>query len=590
MTRDQVHELLRRWCDGLIAHQINEPDPPERHGALMCPACQTIHGRCMDAIYPMLHMASETENPKYLKSALDLFAWSKNVSQPDGSWTVMPDPNTWKGITVFGLIALADALHYHGRLLDSATSARMTSRLDAAAQFVFENFDMQFANVNYGFSAIYALYLSGKLLDRQNYLARSQELAEQARTYFTEPSGLISGEAKPTNRLSDSGLPPVDLGYNVEESLNNLALYSSAAGDTSLFNLVETSLSAHLEFMLPDGGWDNSWGTRQYKWTYWGSRTSDGCQPAYALLAKRNPAFVTAVARNTELLERCTSENGLLYGGIHYGQHGVPACIHHTFTHAKALACLCDSGYMFPQPQTPLPREIKPRLLHFPEIGTYLAARGPWRATVTHYDFTYSAAAQQATGGALSLLWHEQLGPVLTASMASYHRLEPFNQQPDPDGEDFALTPRLECICEGQRYSNLFDLRATVRTTQKERTIRVTVSTKLNNSKRETLEGTCELIYEISDSAVKIAASTPFPARFILPILSPSGETVGHLEANTLEIKKTNATLALQANTLLEILPSKRDRVFNLVPGAQAIPVAAKVAPNQSLAITLQAF
>ena len=42
---------------------------------------------------------------------------------------------------------------------------------------------------------------------------------------------------------------------------------------------VATSLRAHLEFMLPDGAWDNSWGTRNYKWTYWGSRTSDGTVP-----------------------------------------------------------------------------------------------------------------------------------------------------------------------------------------------------------------------------------------------------------------------------------------------------------------------
>ena len=26
-----------------------------------------------------------------------------------------------------------------------------------------------------------------------------------------------------------------------------------------------------------DGGWDNSFGTRNNKWTYWGNRTSDGC-------------------------------------------------------------------------------------------------------------------------------------------------------------------------------------------------------------------------------------------------------------------------------------------------------------------------
>ena len=40
------------------------------------------------------------------------------------------------------------------------------------------------------------------------------------------------------------------------------------------------ALRTHMEFMLPDGAWDNSWGTRNYKWSWWGSRTSDGCHPA----------------------------------------------------------------------------------------------------------------------------------------------------------------------------------------------------------------------------------------------------------------------------------------------------------------------
>ena len=66
--------------------------------------------------------------------------------------------------------------------------------------------------------------------------------------------------------------------------------------------------------MLPDGAWDNSWGTRNNKWSYWGSRTSDGCQPGYGLLAKKSPEFAEAVRRNTRLLKACTHD-GLLHGG-----------------------------------------------------------------------------------------------------------------------------------------------------------------------------------------------------------------------------------------------------------------------------------
>ena len=60
------------------------------------------------------------------------------------------------------------------------------------------------------------------------------------------------------------------------------------------------------EFLLPNGAWDNSWGTRNYKWSYWGSRTSDGCFPALMLLADLDPSFREAAWRNLYLMAACT--------------------------------------------------------------------------------------------------------------------------------------------------------------------------------------------------------------------------------------------------------------------------------------------
>ena len=73
--------------------------------------------------------------------------------------------------------------------------------------------------------------------------------------------------------------------------------------------------------------------------TYWGSRTSDGCQIAYGILGEKNPLFAEAAARNTELLQNCTRD-GLLHGGKMYDSAGELPCTHHTFCHAKALAAL----------------------------------------------------------------------------------------------------------------------------------------------------------------------------------------------------------------------------------------------------------
>ncbi|EMI20217.1 secreted protein, partial [Rhodopirellula maiorica SM1] len=63
--------LLVDWCDGMIRRQVNDPSDPSRHGALICPACSHIHGRCSDALYPFLHLAHVTGEQKYLDAAIN---------------------------------------------------------------------------------------------------------------------------------------------------------------------------------------------------------------------------------------------------------------------------------------------------------------------------------------------------------------------------------------------------------------------------------------------------------------------------------------------------------------------------------------
>ena len=111
--------LLKDWCDGMLKVQINNPSNLEEHGALGCPSCSHIHGRCMDAVYPFLYMADKTGDKKYIEGAKLVMIWAENnVSQENGAWTVIRNPKSWKGITIFGAIALAEALHYHGHVLD----------------------------------------------------------------------------------------------------------------------------------------------------------------------------------------------------------------------------------------------------------------------------------------------------------------------------------------------------------------------------------------------------------------------------------------------------------------------------------------
>jgi hypothetical protein len=587
-------DLLRDWCDGMLKVQIHNPANPALHGALGCPACDIIHGRCMDAVYPFLHMAKVTGQAKYLDAGVAVFEWSKNVSHDDGSWTVIADPKSWKGITVFGAIALAETLHRHGDLLDAATRQRWYDRLGRAGDYLHKTFTaIGFSNINYGCTGTFAFVLLGRVLDRPAYFERSRHLVSGLKDFLTKPNGLLFGEGKAAAGASPRGCRPVDLGYNVEESLVALALCAKATGDADLAATVVRLLQSHLEFMLPDGGWDNSWGTRHAKWTYWGSRTSDGCQPGYALFAGDHPAFATAVIENTRLYRRCTA-NGLLHGGPHYASHGVKPCVHHTFTHAKALATLRDHGDLPRRihATAPLPRAVADGVREYPEIATWLAARGPWRATVTASDWTYHKQVRQPTGGALSMLWHQQAGPLLAGSMAAYYLVEKYNMQQHPDPGDHPLTPRIELWQDDTWFTQLYELAARVVHSDKNGVIGFEVSGRLlDDAGREPARGKSgySLIYQFDAGTVLIAASAPGAGsgedrpRLVLPLVSPTGESVSQPAPGRIEIQKPRGKVVIEANAPLRVQKISRSRIFNLVPGFEAVPIIADIPPDARL-------
>jgi hypothetical protein len=581
-----TQELLADWCDGMLKHQIHAPDDPKRHGALACPACNMIHGRCWEAVYPFLRRARTTGDQKFLDAAIKVYDWAKNVTTADGRWTNDMDPKSWAGTSIFGGIALAEALHFHGDLLGEVRRKQWTQRLDQAAEgYLTSDFTtIDFTNINYGFTAVYGFHLIGRVLGKRKFVERSHELAARVKEFFTAPNKLLFGEGKPHNSRSGRGLLPVDLGYNVEESLNGVILYALAENDKEMLKLLTDALNGHLQFMLPDGAWDNSWGTRQAKWSYWGSRTADGCQPGFSLMADRNPAFGTAAYKNAELLRRCTAD-GLLHGGPHYVSHGVKPCIHHTFAHAKALAFLQDKQAKLPKigKTTPLPRETADGVKSFPELAVWLAARGPWRATVSAYDAQYriDQPIQQATGGSLAVLYHDKVGPLFAASMAEYILVEVRNMQRQP-GEDFPLTPRIETKTAGKWFTNLWDLQAEVSHNDNRKAVEFNIKTTLRDRDRRAIADDVskfDLQYSFDASKTTITAKSSdgsicqAGAALVLPVISPSGEPVRQVSARRIEISKPAGTVVIEATVPLTIKPTEKGRVFNMVPGCEAVPI-----------------
>lgn len=520
--------VLKTWCDRLITLQIRDTGVKELDGGILCPACKVIHGRCPDAILPMMCMAKHTGEEKYLQAAKALFDWQTNMLTDEGS--VYNDGNSeWRAITVFSAIGLCEALSHYGNLLDENTRARWQERLGVMGEWLYQTLDEKYpTNINYPVSNAAAMALIGRYLAKEDYIARACRLAGYGMQHITE-EGFLRGEGKPREMRTERGCYPIDIGYNVEESIPSLVKCALALEDEEMISHLIDVLHKQLHYLLPDGGWNNSFGSRNNKWTYWGSRTTDGCQGAYALLGNRDPVLAEAARRNTELLARCTHD-GLLYGGPEYFENGELPCVHHTFCHANALAVALENEGDEEMPRVALPMDADDlEIAHDRDVDTWRITVGPWRATVTGYDYDISAG--HATGGTLCLLWHRKTGPVLLSSVLDYWLVEAHNMQLSLNRKRHRpLTPRVECVIDGVRYAQCYDTHASIQAVPEGNGVCVEVAASLVTLRQQPLrEGTfVSLKYHIQPEYVAIEGRVygghASEARMILPVIADQAQ------------------------------------------------------------------
>ncbi len=582
--RSEANKLLTEWMDTFLTYQCTHSDSAI-DGGILCPACARMHGRIGDAVLPLMYLAEKTGNQKYLLGAKRLMAWMENVHRPDGSWMNDVHVSDWNGTTVFAAIALYEALHYHGHLLDDSTRNHWKRRLVEAGEFMMNNpfiysrkrEGMRNMNVNYSASATYALYAIGEMCNRPELKKEAEEIAAGLKKYFTANDCFLYGEGPNITSETPNGCRPVDLLYNVEESLPNMAYYAAMANDTELLSLVEHSMETHLEFMLPDGAWDNSWGTRSFKWTYWGGRTSDGFMGGYHLMAAHHPNYLEAIRRNIRLLSRAT-HGGLLYGGMHYFVSGVSPCIHHTFGHAKALASFLEQPPVKTNALERLPRDSVYGVKYFKDIRTWLLSQGDWRATFTGYDAEYKVKGTHPMGGALSLLWHAQAGPIFAATMNQYKLIEAPNMQSNARNYLIGGTPRIEWTQDEVVYSNLDDLDTDIACLMENGFCRFNVNTHLvdvNQHAPKQGEIPIEMNYTFSEQGVNITVERCYESAYlVLPIIASPEEMVKISEREAC-IKKDKGILYIACEAgYINVAPTDSDgRIFNPVPGFSLLPL-----------------
>ncbi|MBC7827135.1 MAG: hypothetical protein H7122_05280 [Chitinophagaceae bacterium] len=566
---------LKIWCDALLKIQLQKG---QDEGGIFCESHGFVHGRCGDAVYPLLTLFKLTHEEKYRTAARKVYRWSEeHVSQPDGSWlNEAGGKNNWKGITCFSVLAIGEALRHHSDLLTKKENEEWRERLRKGADFILIYQTFETGDINYPVSAAAALALCYKILGDERYLVRAKALADFGLQHFTE-NALIWGEGvRGPNDTTPKGLRPIDVPYNMEESLANFALYGTLMGDEKVLATVAASYISHLNWVLPDGSMDAGWCSRQYKWTYYGSATSDGPAGGLALMQKRDLRFGEAALRNLKLRVALTHD-GLLHGGPRLFERGVPVCSHHTFTSIKGLATAIDEGIQNTA-DVSLPNDKAFGLREWPEASVTQIGVGPWRASVTTNDIASSPKrGGHPMGGSLAMLWHNETGPIAVASMSDYKLYEGSNmQKPVSDSALFSLTPRIEVISNGIRYSNVYDGEAKSRSFSGD-SVQLIVQGHLRDSNGNVLPGanaSFQLTYTFTANSFQMAIYTVAAgARLLFPIVAASSERVTYKADSTLAVQKNASRIKIFGSDKRGWESITNTRVFNFVPGFEAVPV-----------------
>lgn len=519
-----VKELLFSMCGYLASVQ-------EEDGGFGCEACGFEHGRADNAVYSFVCMYSHTKERIWLDRTEKLLGFRTKLENEDGS--VSNDfQSPWKGITVFSALWMYKTLDCFGEILPENLYSHIENCFVRSAEWVHGNIVRGFrANINYycASAAVNAMY--GKRYGNTEYIQQAEELLSYCMGLFTE-NGILCGEGQPHDHRTSGGCVPADIGYIAEESVPCLTDAAEILGDAETMKKLAAASTRLLEFMLPDGAWDNSFGSRNNKWTYYGSRTSSGCISAFLKLSEYSPVLREAAFRNLSLIGKCTVD-GALYGGPEYKANGQRPCSHHTFSHSAVLAeasVLPHGDYGRPA----LPCDSsEDRVRFFREINTYKVYSGKWIATVTAGDYntyTWKNGAAHASGGTLSMLYHRDYGPVIAGSVSEYIITEKNNMQiPAGVMRHSPLLPRVQYEIDGKIYSTALSFDCEMKQPHGKNTV-IEVSVKPQNDEHECMpaNASVKFTYEFGEE-LKISVDSenlPSDAVFILPVVSSSGAAI----------------------------------------------------------------
>ncbi|HEX7158345.1 MAG TPA: hypothetical protein VF214_05000, partial [Edaphobacter sp.] len=206
-----------------------------------------------------------------------------------------------------------------------------------------------------------------------------------------------------------------------------------------------------------------------------------------------------------------------------------------------------------------------------------------------------SAGGGHASGGALSLLYHRTLGPVLVASMTEYQMIEISNQQAFGDYPHMTLTPRIEFVSD-KTYTSLSDFKAEVTAKNEGREVLFDARGQMLTAGHQpprSSEVRYHLLYRMSEAEVVISASVSqgatAPVRLIVPIVARSDEALEVTSASEVRITKPRGRLTVRAEGAAGFDDVPKERNFNLVPGFECVPLAVTMQPGREVRMRIAA-
>jgi len=497
--KDESYKTMTVLVDALMKLRITDP-ADSNFGALQCPACNVLHTRAAEAVYPLSVAFKRTGDVKYLRAAVALGNWLIRQQLPDGSWKETPEE--WTGTTTDQLLMMVHAYRNVKQKLSKADAERWEHSMRMAADFLVDVMNPEFASINYCTTTTATLATMNRYFPNDAYLTKARTLAAQILAKMDD-DGFIQGEGERAYDIKYGA----DIGYEIDISLWGLALYAGLTGDRAMEKAVRASLKNHLIFVYPNGAIDGSWGIRSNKWCTFGSETADGCQILFSLFAKEDPRYRTAAMRNLEYL-RTMMKNGIIgYGPHYFDMFQDPPCIYPTFVRSKNLALAVELGEQEPGETPPLPTEKTGWAKLFPGVDVAVVRTENFLATVTSYRYkdiqkTYkSKYMHRPTGGAISCLWLKDHGFLQISSQTEYNRWEPMHF-PVVEGIR-CLTPRIEFADSNGYFTNLYNFDGSLRLEEPPDGFRISASGELCDKKLLPGGVAYSLVYDFKDRAVQ---------------------------------------------------------------------------------------